>query len=216
VNRSRPRSVTKVLAAAAGILFAGLFAVLLVNVLEGSGLIGLDPGVERFWVAHRSPGATTVLRAATSLGSNVLLVPIVAASAGVLLVGWREWRSASFLIAAIAGSVVLYQLFKGLVGRPRPPVAVHLVHASGAAFPSGHATDAAAVWAALAVVLAAGRSLRARCAIGAAAVIVALVVAFSRVYLGVHWLTDVVAGLALGWAWLSLLLLSPLARDRPS
>jgi membrane-associated phospholipid phosphatase len=50
----------------------------------------------------------------------------------------------------------------------------------------------------------------------AAAVIVALVVAFSRVYLGVHWLTDVVAGLALGWAWLSLLLLSPLARDRSS
>jgi membrane-associated phospholipid phosphatase len=192
-----------------------VFGWLLSDALQGGGALRLDPGVERYWVDHRTAWATAALKGVTSLGSNAVLVPVVAFVVVVLLARGRDWRRALFLTAAIAGSVALYQLFKTLADRPRPPVAVHLVHASGSAFPSGHATDAAAVWAALAVIAATGRSVRVKWAMGAAAALVALIVGFSRIYLGVHWLTDVVAGLALGWAWLAFLVVL-LTRARSS
>src|SRR5262249_43389202 len=104
---------------------------------------------------------------------------------------------------------------KPLVGRARPPISVHMIGASGFAFPSGHATAAVAVWGAAALVLSASRSGPQKLAIWAGAFLVVGVVAFSRVYLGVHWWTDVVGGLALGGFWLCMLaLVLLLARNR--
>jgi membrane-associated phospholipid phosphatase len=74
---------------------------------------------------------------------------------------------------------------------------------SGPSFPSGHAT-AAATWAAVALVLSRGASPRARAVLAGAAVTIAVAVACSRVFLGAHWLSDVIGGLLLGWAWLWL------------
>ncbi len=96
------------------------------------------------------------------------------------------------------GVVIINNALKWLIDRDRPTV-VHLIGSAGSSFPSGHSATAAAGWAAIALVFAV------RCLDGAvplgAAVVVASVVAASRALLGVHWLTDVIAGLIVGWTW---------------
>jgi len=92
---------------------------------------------------------------------------------------------------------------KDLVGRARPtlnPLAATL----GPSFPSGHSSTSAAFYAACALLLGRGRGHRARTLLAGAAVATAVAVAASRVLLDVHWVSDVIAGLALGWAWFSV------------
>ena len=111
----------------------------------------------------------------------------------------------ALLAAALGGAVALYDIVKPLVGRPRPPSSIWIGHYAGAAFPSGHATAAVALYAALAVVLSMGASYGRRALVWSGATLVALVVGASRVYLGAHWVTDVLGGYALGAAWVALL-----------
>jgi undecaprenyl-diphosphatase len=91
-----------------------------------------------------------------------------------------------------------------VVGRPRPPAAIWIGHYPGASFPSGHATQSAAFYAMLAIVLGAGLSSRRRAIVWSAAALVVLIVGASRIYLGAHWLTDVLAGYALGASWVAI------------
>ena len=108
-----------------------------------------------------------------------------------------------FLITVVVGEVVLVNTIKHLLDRVRPtfnPIAATL----GPSFPSGHSATAAALYASVALVLARRRSPRVRALLAAAAGGIAVGVACSRVMLGVHWLSDVIAGLAFGWAWFSL------------
>jgi membrane-associated phospholipid phosphatase len=100
------------------------------------------------------------------------------------------------------------------VGRPRPPPAIWIGHFSGAAFPSGHATQSVACYAMLAVILGAGRSARAKTALWGAAVLIALIVGASRVYLGAHWLTDVLGGYALGTLLVAVIVIVALTLGR--
>lgn len=150
----------------------------------------------------------------TWLGSTAALIPFVVGLIGYVLLSGKGWRPAVFLAAALAGAIAWYQIVKPLVGRPRPPAALHLVPASGFAFPSGHATAAIAVWGAVAIVLSVGRPTRWKVAIGIVAGVIVTLVAVSRVYLGVHWWTDAVGGLALGGAWLCLLVIAGLVSSR--
>jgi undecaprenyl-diphosphatase len=107
-------------------------------------------------------------------------------------------------VFAVAGALALEEVVKQLVRRPRPAV-VALVHATGYAFPSGHATRAAAFYGALAIVLArAVRSWPGKVGVWAGAVLIAALIAFSRMYLRVHYLTDVLGGLGLGAVWLAV------------
>lgn len=89
-----------------------------------------------------------------------------------------------------------------------------LVHATGAAFPCGHATQAIAVWGMLTVLLLRGHGRRARTAAVTGSTLLVLLIGASRIYLGAHWLTDVVGGFALGGMWLALGLKAPLRADR--
>jgi membrane-associated phospholipid phosphatase len=108
-----------------------------------------------------------------------------------------------FLLVVVAGNGVLTTSVKNLADRVRPtlnPVAETL----GPSFPSGHSSWSAAFFAAAALLLSRGRGRRARAALAGVAAGLVVTVAGSRVLLGVHWLSDVIAGLALGSAWFAI------------
>jgi membrane-associated phospholipid phosphatase len=114
----------------------------------------------------------------------------------------------------LAGAAASYTLIKVAVGRPRPPPAIWIGHFAGAAFPSGHATQSVACYATLAVILGARRSARAKAALWTAAVLIALIVGASRIYLGAHWLTDVLGGCALGTLLVAVIVIVALTLGR--
>jgi membrane-associated phospholipid phosphatase len=114
------------------------------------------------------------------------------------LVRFRNWSVPLHLGAVLGGAVLVSNVVKMLVDRERPDIA-QLVGWSGASFPSGHSAAAAAGWAAIAFVVTRTSPRPVRVFAAASAVVVAVAVAASRVLLGVHWLTDVIAGLAVGW-----------------
>jgi undecaprenyl-diphosphatase len=166
----------------------------------------LDAHVTAWVVAHRTGWLTSIMRVATWLGSAAVIIPL-----GLIVGGWfvrwrHQWRPLILLAAAVIGAVALYDAVKLLVGRPRPPQTIWIGHFSAAAFPSGHATQTVAFYSVLAIILGAGRSPRVKLALWSAAAFVALVVGFSRIYLGAHWLTDVLGGYALGAFWAAVVM----------
>jgi membrane-associated phospholipid phosphatase len=137
-------------------------------------------------------------------------VSTLATTGGVIViavvVGVAEWARVPsraiplFLAVVTIGDSLVTHAVKAAIDRARPaldPVAATL----GPSFPSGHSSTAAAFFAALALLAGRRRGIRARTALAAAAVGVAVAVACSRVMLDLHWTSDVVAGLALGWGW---------------
>jgi membrane protein DedA with SNARE-associated domain/membrane-associated phospholipid phosphatase len=183
------------------------FGAVLQDVLAGDDGALLDGPVQRFFVAHREPWLTTVMRGLTDLGNSAVLIGLLLA---VGLVWWwrrRTWRPLALLAGAYLGAWALSEAVKDLTHRARPPAAEAIGHWTGFAFPSGHTTKATAVYGMLAALLAAttphwGR----RVGLWTAAALVAGLVGLSRLYLGAHWLTDVLGALALGAAWLFVLL----------
>jgi undecaprenyl-diphosphatase len=173
------------------------------DVLARDELELVDRPVAVFFVRHREAWLTRLLQDLTNLGSIRILLPLILAVG----VGWwlrrRTWRPLVLLAAAYAGADLAFNAVKQLVGRPRPPAAILLKPVAGPSFPSGHATQAVAVYGMLAA-LAATASPRwsRKVTAWALAVVIAGLVGLSRLYLGAHWLTDVLAGFALGAAWL--------------
>lgn len=140
----------------------------------------------------------------TALGGYPLIVLTLAAVIGFLLVTRRP-GPALYALLSVAGGTVVSQLLKSLYDRPRPDLVAHLDTIHTASFPSGHAmmsTVAYLTLAALIVRIVVSRA--ARVYVLVVAVLVSLAVGVSRVYLGVHWPSDVAAGWALGVAWASL------------
>ena len=142
-----------------------------------------------------------MMRDATGLGGVGILTFVVFASAGWLWLR-QDGRTALFLVAATGLGMLLSPLFKSLFERPRPDLVPHGTLVSSASFPSGHSLMAAVTWLTLAVIVARGvEERRLKLYVIALAVLVTLSVGVSRVYLGVHWPTDVLAGWCLGGAW---------------
>lgn len=176
---------------------------------------GWDAAVARSVADDASPMVGDLARNLTHFGDRNVYMAL-GAIVLVVLLAIRRLRLAGFLVAVVVGQWLLTNWLKGLVERERPDLD-QLVSASGYAFPSGHASAAAATYLALALVIAA---LRPRWNLGvlvAGAIAIAVVVAATRVLLGVHWTTDVLAGLAFGWAccllsaWVSRVRLVPRA-----
>jgi membrane-associated phospholipid phosphatase len=166
------------------------------------GSTGFDRSVTSWVVDHRASWLTTVARALSTVGSQKVLLPLVAVVA-IVLVARGPRRPAGLLVVIWAGAIELYSLAKNAVDRPRPPMHLWLTSASGQAFPSGHATQSLSTFAALAVVAAALLPTARRPALALAGVIAAGV-GWSRVYLGVHWATDVLAGWLAAACWVAL------------
>jgi len=206
VRRLRPGgalglSLTASLIAIAGAGWA--FGAVLQDVLAHDEVALLDGPVQRFFVAEREPWLTPLVHAITELGNAAVLVGLIALAGLVWWTRTRTWRPLWLLAAAYLGAEVLSDTVKDLTHRPRPPAAQAIGHLTGFAFPSGHATKATAVYGMLAALLAVATSSWARkVALWTAALLVAGLVGLSRLYLGAHWLTDVLGGFALGGAWL--------------
>lgn len=144
----------------------------------------------------------------TSLGGYPILAVMLATVVGFLLVARRR-GPALYLVISVALGTLLSHALKELYERPRPDLVDHLVTTQTPSFPSGHATMSTVVYltlAALIVRLVEGVAVRIY--VVCAAVFIAIAVGLSRIYLGVHWPSDVAAGWALGVAWASLVWLA--------
>ena len=183
------------------LLCAILCGELLKHAERPDGSTAFDSSITSWMVAHRSHVWTTLAHALSTVGSQVVLSPVTGVVAVVLIVR-RRFVPAGLLIVAWGGAILLYTLTKDAVQRPRPPSDIWLTNVGKTtSFPSGHATQSLATFGALALV-------------GAAMVptikwpgrVLALVLAagWSRVYLGVHWTTDVFAGWLIAAAWIAI------------
>ncbi|MCZ3389443.1 MAG: phosphatase PAP2 family protein [Actinomycetia bacterium] len=192
--------------------FVGAAVALSMLIFAGIVLGGLAQGIERETVvvrwderverwASQNAGVlgSDALRLITHLGDTVVIVALAAVVALTLL-ALRRRRLSLFVVLVVFGQWALSNLIKEAAARARPDLDP-LAPFSGYSFPSGHATAAAASYLALALVLVAVRPSWNERLIVAAGVGIAVAVAASRAMLGVHWFSDVLGGLVLGWTW---------------
>jgi undecaprenyl-diphosphatase len=181
-----------------------LFAYLLVTVWPAGHPVAFDLAISTWVAAHRFDEATWLARAISTIGSGLVIAPLS------LLVavyvhrrgGWREVR---WLAAAMMVGPLLYIGLNELISRPRPPPGLRITEEVAWSFPSGHSTVAVLFWLSFAVLATVDRPRGRRVAI-VGAVVFALATGASRIYLAAHWPTDVLGGLALGTAWLCVVL----------
>lgn len=188
----------------AGLVVFGLSAAAFLGVAEDviqrNGAERHDPQRLSWFVDHRTGWLVAVARIVNTWASVAVVVLLAAVVAGWL---WRKGLpvvlATAPLVAVVAAEGVAAVL-KTTVGRARPPVSLRLVSEADASFPSGHATAATAFGVSLAVVVAAHLLVRwwPRLIALAAGFVLPVIVGLSRLELGVHWPTDVAAGLALG------------------
>ena len=185
-------------------VFGGLLVGLLAYLMRSNTrLVELDRSIGQWGADHATHLSTQLLKLVTDLASTPMTITVIIVVVVVEMIRAPNRWIPPFLITVVVGEVVIVNTVKQLLNRVRPtfsPIAAHL----GPSFPSGHAATAAALYAAVALVLARRRSPRTRALLAGIAVALAVAVASSRVLLGVHWLSDVIAGLAFGWAWFSI------------
>jgi undecaprenyl-diphosphatase len=172
-------------------------------VRANSQLAWIDNGVAKWGNSHATSTSMDVLNAVTRLGSIYTVIVLCVVLAVAETIRERSYWVAPFIFAVIAGEEFLHLTVKELADRVRPtfnPAAATL----GPSFPSGHSATAAAFYATAALLIGRWRGRPARALLAGLAAGIAVAVAATRVLLDVHWLSDVVAGLALGWAWFAV------------
>lgn len=165
---------------------------------ENRGFAQFDESVAEWGAANATDTSTFLLTLVTDLGGTLGITLVTIAVAA-----WGWWRYRNFHVALFMISVSLSQTIvnnglKWIIDRERPGIA-QLAGWAGSSFPSGHTAAAAATYAGVALVLGLAASTRVRAALAAGAIGLALAIGATRALLGVHWLTDVLAGLAVGW-----------------
>jgi undecaprenyl-diphosphatase len=194
-----------------GVAALGSFAVLAGSIAASNGLTEMDETLKQqlHLYAWQDPQATAVVKAVTTLGNThalTLLSLIVATVLVVLMLVHRcHYTLPAIWLTAALGANMLIDFLKGLFERPRPAFADPVVPAGGFSFPSGHALGSLVIYGMLAYVLVLAVPARwARALIITFTALLVLAVGGSRIYLGVHWFSDVVGGFAAGTVWLAL------------
>lgn len=192
------------------------FARLLDDVTEADGITFFDRDVTGLVAANRHTAVSDVFQGLTEIGAPNVLALIVAV-AGCLL-AWRSRSLQPILIALVAygGVRVLVNVVKNLVDRERPSSTVAIEAAYGYSFPSGHAAGSVVTFGVIAFMATATvRSRGGRIALWTGAALLTIGVSSSRVYLGVHYLSDVLAAWAIGISWLTILVVGVSVVQRP-
>jgi undecaprenyl-diphosphatase len=182
------------------VIGTALFVALASHVRSGS-TQALDESVIRWLSAHRTSGLDAAMVEVTALGTGIVVMMIVGVAALFLALTQHRY-SAILLLASTFGGLVLNEVLKRGFNRPRPTIIVPAVHAVSSSFPSGHAMSAAIVYSTVAYLAARLHKRKwARWLVMTAALSVIAMISFSRLYLGVHYPSDVLAGLVIGFAW---------------
>ncbi|MDP8982711.1 MAG: phosphatase PAP2 family protein [Acidobacteriota bacterium] len=181
-----------------------VFALLTSEMLEGETL-HFDGNVRNWVHAHSSGGLTTVMRAISFAGSPGVLGP--AAILLFFLLRHLKWRrEGNLLLVVMLGALLLEQVLKLIFHRARPESFFGLPAPRSYSYPSGHALFAVCFFGCLAWILAAHWTSRAsRAMLWTGALLIAALIGYSRIYLGVHYPTDVIAGYASALVWLTFL-----------
>ena len=194
------------------LLFGGLVLVfflagwgflgILQDVLAKDPLVLADQSVYYFFQSLRTPWVDRMFVAVTELGDSFVNICLSGAVLLVLL-GKRCYRTAGFWAITVLGGLAGVQLLKWTIHLPRPVTLYHGASAYG--FPSGHTTMSVILYGFLAIILVRGLSSVRRWGVFAAALLISFITAISRLYLGAHWLSDVLGGFFIGTAWAALL-----------
>jgi undecaprenyl-diphosphatase len=193
-----------VMAAVSFLVAVGIFLELASDAPEGEYL----PIEDKLMLALRHEGkpigpegTAAVVRDVTALGSAVVIVVMTLLILGFLIISERK-RVAALIAVATAGGQVLNLLLKYAFERERPDAALHLVEVSSTSFPSGHSMASSIFYLTMGALLArTSKRRREKSYFVASALLITFMIGFSRVYLGVHYPTDVIAGWSAGTAW---------------
>lgn len=167
---------------------------------DSAALASFDRHVSDSFAGWASDGWTSFFGTVTVLGSSVAMVPIFLVAAAVFMFRYKFKQETLALLCALLVAKLLNEAIKALVQRARPAWE-HLAEADGYSFPSGHAMVSIAFYGMLAYVLA-RRAGRGAIAVAVAAALLELLIGASRIYLQVHFATDVIGGYAAGAFWL--------------
>ncbi|ODU00697.1 MAG: hypothetical protein ABS81_22750 [Pseudonocardia sp. SCN 72-86] len=205
--RSSPTRLPLVLGIVVAVLLAVVAGWLLHFGATGTGPADADATLLTDVLAVRGPGLTAAAVTVTTIGSTAAMAILAAA---MCVVSWLRGRRADalFVAAAAIGGSAVFRLLKSLFDRSRPPAATRLVDETNESLPSGHATMSVVVVGALVVLLWPARGTPARAALVAAAALWVVAVGATRIYLGVHWFSDVLAGWFVGATWLAVCVLA--------
>ncbi|HML52120.1 MAG TPA: phosphatase PAP2 family protein [Propionicimonas sp.] len=177
-------------------------------VTEAEGIAGLDRPVLNWMIAHRTPALDAAITAFTDLGRTLPMVVMALLLSGLLYWRYREISIWVLMSIAAVGSVTFTWVGKAAVGRARPPITDAVPpYETSFSFPSGHTLNSTVIAGMLAyLTFWLAKRVWVRVLAIIAAVVWAIAMGLSRIYLGHHWLTDVVFAWLLGMAWLALLI----------
>ncbi|MGY2003977.1 phosphatase PAP2 family protein [Blastococcus sp. SYSU DS1024] len=180
------------------------------SVSDADGAAGLDRPVLEAALSLRNDPLNDAVTAFTDLGGKVGMPLLATGAVLAMTVAWRQWTPVVLMVAATIGSVTMTVVGKAAVGRSRPPLLEAVPpYESSAAFPSGHALNSIVIAGLIAYLLVRHqRTAWVRAATMVAAALFAVAMGLSRVYLGHHWLTDVLMAWTLGLAWLTMVIVA--------
>ena len=175
----------------------------LAKVVHDDGIGRADTGLSRWLAGERNPDLNDATVFTSEVGGTLTVTALAVLAVAFAALVWRRWREPMLVAVAVAGEVGIFLLVTLLVDRERPPVR-HLDEAPPtSSFPSGHTAATIALWGALAVLAnERARSAVVRNLFLVLAFVVPLLVASSRMYRGMHFLSDVLGGMVLGGLWL--------------